>query len=69
MWAVSRHLYMAALDATDMPSDGAFREAVREHIEFGSQVAMQNSHAESDEELHPLRVVPRWTWSGDDAGH
>lgn len=62
-------LYMAALDATGMPSDAAFREAVREHIEFGSQVAMQNSHAESDEELHPLRVVPRWTWSGDGAGH
>ena len=61
-------LYMAALDATEMPSDAAFREAVREHIEFGSQVAMQNSHAESNEELHPLRVVPRWTWSGDDAG-
>ena len=30
-------LYMAALDATEMPSDAAFREAVREHIEFGSQ--------------------------------
>jgi hemoglobin len=60
-------LYMAALDATDMPSDPAFREAVREHVEFGSKVAMQNSHADNDDELHPLRDVPRWTWSGDDA--
>jgi len=59
-------LYMAALDAADMPSDAAFREAVREHVEFGSRVAMQNSHAETDEELHPLREVPRWTWAGDD---
>jgi hemoglobin len=61
-------LYMAALDVATMPSDPAFREAVREHVEFGSQVAMQNSHAESDGELHPLREVPRWTWPGDDEG-
>jgi hemoglobin len=27
---------------------------------------MQNSHAESEDQLHPLREVPRWTWSGDD---
>jgi hemoglobin len=38
-------LYLAALDKADMPSDPAFREAFREHIEFGSHVAMQNSHA------------------------
>jgi hemoglobin len=57
---------MTALDATEMPSDPAFREAVREHVEFGSEVAMQNSHADGDDELHPLREVPRWTWAGDD---
>lgn len=61
-------LYVAALDAAAMPSDPDFRQAVREHVEFGSQVAMQNSHAESDSELHPLREVPRWTWSGDEGG-
>jgi hemoglobin len=59
-------LYMAALDAADMPGDPAFREAVREHVEFGSKVAMQNSHADTDDQLHPLREVPRWTWSGDE---
>jgi hemoglobin len=59
-------LYMAALDEAHMPSDTAFREAVREHVEFGSRVAMQNSHAETDEQLHPLREVPRWTWAGED---
>jgi hemoglobin len=59
-------LYMAALDKAQMPTDRAFRDAVREHVEFGSHVAMQNSHAESDDELHPLRQVPRWTWPGDD---
>jgi hemoglobin len=59
-------LYMLALDAAEMPADPAFRDAVLEHVEFGSQVAMQNSHARSDDELHPLRDVPRWTWPGDD---
>ena len=58
-------LYMAALDKAGMPSDTPFRDAVREHVEFGSTVAMQNSKAANDEELHPLRDVPRWTWAGD----
>jgi hemoglobin len=59
-------LYMASMDAADMPDDEDFREAVRSHVEFGSNVAMQNSLAETDEDLHPLREVPRWTWSRDD---
>jgi hemoglobin len=59
-------LYLAALDDAGMPDDAAFRDAVRDHVEFGSLVAMQNSHAHSDDELHPLREVPRWTWPGDD---
>jgi hemoglobin len=59
-------LYMAALDAAGMPTDEAFRGAVREHVEFGSRVAMKNSHATTDAELDPLREVPRWSWSGDD---
>lgn len=59
-------LYMAALDKADMPTDKAFRDAVREHVEFGTRVAMQNSRARTDEELHPLREVPHWRWAGDD---
>lgn len=59
-------LYMAALEASDLPHDAEFREAVLSHVEIGSKVAMQNSHAESDDQLHPLREVPRWTWPGDD---
>jgi hemoglobin len=59
-------LYVRALDEAEMPSDPAFREAVRAHVEFGTSVAMQNSHAASDDELHPLREVPRWTWPYDD---
>ena len=59
-------LYIAALDTAGMPSDEEFRAAIREHVEFGTQVAMQNSHASTDDELHPLREVPLWTWAGDD---
>jgi hemoglobin len=55
-------LYVAALDAAGMPDDEPFRTAVREHVEFGTQVAKQNSNATSDDELHPLRSVPHWTW-------
>jgi hemoglobin len=59
-------LYVAALDAAELPDDPDFRAAVLEHLDFGSRVAMQNSRAETDEELHPLREVPHWTWPRDD---
>jgi hemoglobin len=54
--------YLEALDEAGMPDDERFRTAVREHVEFGAHVAQQNSRARSDEELHPIREVPRWTW-------
>lgn len=59
-------LYLLALDESDLPRDHDFWDAIREHLDFGTRVAMQNSHAITDEELHPLREVPRWTWPGDD---
>jgi hemoglobin len=55
-------LYMEALDEAGLPDDEPFREAVRSHIEFGSRVAQQNSHAKTDSDLHPQRHVPHWTW-------
>ncbi len=58
-------LYTEALDESDLPKDEDFREAVRSHVEFGTGVAQQNSHAKTDRELHPLREVPRWDWPGD----
>jgi hemoglobin len=60
-------LYRQALDDAEMPLDPEFRNAVLEHVEFGTRVALQNSHAESDADLHPLRDVPRWTWARDEA--
>jgi hemoglobin len=55
-------LYLAAADTAGLPDDEPFREALRSHVEFGSEVAMQNSHAETEEQLHPLHEVPRWQW-------
>lgn len=55
-------LYLAAADKAGLPTDEPFRETLRSHVEFGSQVALQNSNAETDDQLHPLREVPIWTW-------
>jgi hemoglobin len=60
-------LYLAAADTVGLPDDPAFREALRSHVEFGSHVAMQNSHADTDDQLHPLREVPKWEWPGTSA--
>jgi|SRR5262245_53318209 len=46
-------LYMKALEQAGLANDERFREAVRSHVEFGSQVAQQNSWAETDADLHP----------------
>jgi hemoglobin len=59
-------LYTRALDEAGIVNDPDFRAAVLDHLEFGTRVARQNSDAESDDDLHPLREVPRWTWAGDD---
>jgi hemoglobin len=59
-------LYLAAADRAGLPGDEAFRDALRSHVEFGSHVAMQNSHAETDDQLHPLREVPLWQWDDQD---
>jgi hemoglobin len=55
-------LYMQSADEAGLPNDEHFRAALRSHVEFGSNVAKQNSNASNDGELHPLRQVPKWTW-------
>ncbi|WP_067687642.1 group II truncated hemoglobin [Nocardia jejuensis] len=55
-------VYLATLDEAGLGQDEKFREAFAQHVEFGAQVAQQNSHADTDEQLHPLRSVPHWTW-------
>ena len=58
--------HLEALEDAGMPADPDFRAAVLEHIDFGTRVAMQNSNAVDESELHPLREVPRWRWARDD---
>jgi hemoglobin len=55
-------VYLESLGEAGLPDDAPFRQAVREHVEFGAHVAQQNSWARSDDELHPIRAVPAWTW-------
>jgi hemoglobin len=55
-------LYLESLDEAGLPDDEPFRQAVRAHVEFGAEVARQNSRAETDADLHPIRAVPRWQW-------
>ncbi len=55
-------LYLEALDEVGLPDDEPFRSAVQSHLEFGADVAQQNSWAESDSDLHPIRDVPHWSW-------
>jgi hemoglobin len=59
-------LYLAAADTAGLPDDPRFREALRSHVEFGSRVAYQNSHAETEDQLNPLREVPRWRWPDEE---
>jgi len=58
-------LYLEAADQAGLPHDKPFREALRSHVDFGSQVAKQNSNATTDDELHPLREVPAWDWPNE----
>jgi len=54
--------YLESLDEAGLPDDEPFRQAVREHVEFGAGVAQQNSWAKSDADLHAIREVPHWNW-------
>jgi len=55
-------LYLEALEEAGLPDDEPFRNAVESHLEFGSNVAQQNSWAETYSDLHPIREVPHWSW-------
>jgi len=55
-------LYLEAADEAGLPGDPPFRESLRSHVEFGTHVAQQNSWAETDADLNPIREVPHWEW-------
>ena len=55
-------LFLEAADTADLPGDLRTRDALRDYLEFGTQVAVQNSRAAGDADLHPCQEVPRWSW-------
>lgn len=61
-------LFLQAADDSGLPSDAPFRTALRDYLEFGTQVAVQNSHAATAEELHECQEVPRWDWPAEPSG-
>jgi hemoglobin len=56
-------LFLDSADAVGLPNDEPFRTALTRYLEFGTEVALVNSHATGDDELHACQVVPRWNWS------
>jgi hemoglobin len=39
-----------------------FVDALRGYLDFGTQVAVQNSFAQAEADLHPCQEVPHWSW-------
>jgi hemoglobin len=55
-------LFLNAVKEAGFAHDARFLATVRAAIEFGSYVALVNSNAKSDKELHPQRTIPQWEW-------
>lgn len=55
-------LFVAAANRVGWPDDARTRTALVDYLEFGTEVAVQNSHADGDADLHPCQEVPRWDW-------
>lgn len=51
-------LYLAAADTAGLPADPKFRATLRSHVEFGTQVAVQNSWAKTDAAAAPAARGP-----------
>lgn len=55
-------LFLRAADDTGLPADARFRRALTGYLEFGTEVAMVNSYATGEADLHPCQEIPRWSW-------
>jgi hemoglobin len=55
-------LFVQAADAVQLPADEPFRASLRRYLDFGTEVALVNSHARDNSELHDCQVVPQWDW-------
>ena len=55
-------LFLRAADEVGLPADEPFRTALTRYLNFGTEVAVVNSHAKDDSDLHECQVVPQWDW-------
>jgi hemoglobin len=55
-------LFMAAVEQAGFAGDARFLATIRSAIEFGTEVALVNSNAASDDQLHPQKTIPLWFW-------
>lgn len=53
-------LLLAALDDVEPRVDASTRSEFAAYLDFGTEVAVVNSHAGDEADLHPCQVVPRW---------
>jgi hemoglobin len=56
------NLFMAAVDSEGLGADLQLRSAIMSCIEFGTEVAMVNSNAVTDADLHSQKEMPQWHW-------
>lgn len=52
-------LFLTAFDEVG-PHDADLRRELAAHLDFGTEVAVVNSYATDDADLHPCQEVPRW---------
>jgi hemoglobin len=55
-------LFMLAVDSVGLGADPQLRSAIASCIAFGTHIAMVNSNAKTDSDLHPQREMPHWHW-------
>lgn len=53
-------LFEAAAEKERLSDDPDVLAQLHEYLEFGTEVAQVNSHADADSDLHPCQEVPRW---------
>lgn len=53
-------LFMSSFDTVAPTAERSVRAELASYLEFGTEVAVVNSHAEGEEDLHPCQVVPTW---------
>lgn len=55
-------LFVSAAEQTGLAAEPRLRAALTSYVEFGTEVAKQNSWAEREADLHPCQEVPHWSW-------